>query len=45
MSAPANTGVHSATYMPCDDCAEGSLSWDPVAQTSVCVACGAEATE
>ncbi|WP_254832086.1 hypothetical protein [Haloglomus salinum] len=40
MSAPANTGVQSASYLPCEHCAEGSLSWDPTEQASVCVACG-----
>ncbi|WP_185977325.1 hypothetical protein [Haloglomus irregulare] len=45
MSAPTNTGVRSASYMPCDHCTEGSLSWDPTRRTSVCVACGASTGE
>jgi hypothetical protein len=31
--------VGSASFTPCPECSEGSLTWDPVAGESICVVC------
>ncbi|WP_254839160.1 hypothetical protein [Natronomonas marina] len=39
MSTQNPTFIGSASYAPCSNCNEGTLTWDPVSMTSRCGVC------
>lgn len=39
MSTRQTPFVESASFAPCPDCMEGTLTWDPIEKESTCIVC------